>query len=96
MAASLHATNVISINRGHRKAGAHPHRKLVLSPGARKVVPIARFREARRERTRVRKMERGSAALLVAASIAAALAIARFYLAKSTLLPPPAGMPTTW
>ncbi len=92
MAAPMHATNVISINRPHRKIGTRPHRKLVICPGSRKVIPMTRMKEARR----VRVMERGSAALLVAASIAAALAIARFYLAKSTLLSPVAGMPTTW
>ncbi len=92
MAASLHATNVISINRPHRRIGTRPHRKLVISPGARKVIPMTRMKEARK----VRVMERGSGVILVAASLAAAFAIARFYLAKSTLIAPVAGMPTTW
>lgn len=92
MAAPLHATNVIPINRGHRRLGARRQKRLILSPGSRNVIPMGRLRQARR----VRKMESGSAALLIAASITAALAIARFYLAKSTLLPPPSSMPTTW
>ncbi len=92
MAAPMHATKVISIDRGHRRIGARPRRRLTLSPGSGKVVPMTRLKQARH----VRVMERGSAALLVAASIAAVLAIARFYLAKSTLLPPPSGMPMTW
>ncbi len=93
MAASLRAAaKVVSINRGHRRIGAHLHHKLVLSSGSRKVVPLSRMREARRARI----LERGSTALLVATSIAAALAIARFYLAKSALLPPASGMPTSW
>lgn len=95
MAALIHSTKVIPISGRHRRIAARTHHKIIVSPGSRKVVPISRLKQARRDARRVRRMENGSAALLLAASITAALAIARFYLAKSNLSPA-VGMPTTW
>lgn len=95
MAALFHSAKVIPINRRPRRITARTHHKLVVSPGSHKVVPLSRFKQARRDANRVRRMENGSAALLLAASITAALAIARFYLTKSSLSPA-SGMPTTW
>lgn len=92
MAAPVHATNVIPINRGSRRLAARQHKRIVVAAGSRKIIPLRRLKQARR----VRRMEAGSAALLVAASITAALAIARFYLAKSAPLTPVSGMPTNW
>lgn len=92
MAASVRATNVIPIRRALGPRGARQHRKILLSPGAMKIIPHSRFKEARG----VRKLETGSTALLVAASIAVALVIARFYLARSTPPAPVAGVQTSW